>query len=150
MFNSDLFNHFIRTQVNMFSSASAIMFTSASVNTFTSGLSNMFTSDLTNMFTSASANMFISDLVNMFHRDLANEFTSDLEKCKKMIRPTCFQVKLTDENVGLAPGIRHMIRPRKNVQAFPIYIPFQKAFPLHHTVIFTIHFSGKLKTHADI
>ena len=44
------------------------------------------------------------------HQWLGKMFTSELEKCKKMICPTCSLVKLTGEYVGLVPGIRHLIR----------------------------------------
>ena len=76
---------------------------------FTTDLANMFPSDLANMFTSLSANMFTTDLANMFSSNLANIFTSELEKCEKIIWSTCSLVKLTGKNVGLVPGIRHVI-----------------------------------------
>ena len=149
MFTSNLTNIITSDLANRFTSLSINMFTNDLANKFPSDLSNMFTSDLANMFTSALTNMFISDLANKFTSDLANMFTSDLEKCKKLIRSTFSQVKLTDEYVGFVPWIRHLI-PKKKIQAFPNCISFQKVFPLHHTIIFTIPFWGKFKTHADI
>ena len=77
---------------------------------FISDSGNIFISASTNMFTIDLANMFTSDLANMFTSDLANMFTSELKKSKKMIWSTCSLVKLTGEYVGLAPGIRHLIR----------------------------------------
>ena len=62
------------------------------------------------VFISDSGNIFISASTNMFTSDLANMFTSELKKSEKMIWPTCSLVKLTGEYVGLAPGIRHLIR----------------------------------------
>ena len=85
--------------VNMFTSDLAEMFTSDLANMFTSASANMFTIDLANMFTSHLVNIFTSDWANMFTSDLTNMFTSELEKCKKMIWPTCSLVKLTGEYV---------------------------------------------------
>ena len=85
------------------------MFTSDLAKIFTSASTNMFNSPSVNMFTSDLANMFTSDLANMFTSDLANMFTSKLEKCKKLIWPTCSLVKVTGDYVGLVPGIRHLI-----------------------------------------
>ena len=94
----------------MFTSDLANMFTSYFANVFTSDLANMLTSDLANMFTRDLANIVNNDFANIFTRDLTNMFTSELEKCKKMIWPTCSVVKLTGEYVGLVSGIRHLLQ----------------------------------------
>ena len=93
----------------MFPSDLANMFTSYFAIVFTSDLANMLTSDLANMFTRDLTNIVNSDLANITS-DLTNMFTSELEKCKKMIWPTCSVVKLTGEYVGLVSGIRHLLQ----------------------------------------
>ena len=128
MFTSDLANMFTSDLASMFTSNLANMFTSDSANMFTSDLADMFTGASANMFTSASANMFTSDLANkftsdlgnMFTSDLANMFTSELEKCKKMIWPTCSLVKLSGEYVGLVPEIRHLIHNKYSTNSIDV------------------------------
>ena len=80
------------------------------------------------MFTSDLANMFTSDWAKMFTGDLAIMFISDLEKCKKMIWPTCPLVKLTGEYIGLVPRIRHLIR--ENIKARLIFSFYEMSFTL--------------------
>ena len=126
MFNSDLVNIFTRSQANL----------------FTSDSSNKFHSDFANMFTSASANMFTSASANMFTSDLANMFTSELEKCKKMIWPTCSLVNLTGEYVSLVPVIRHLIQYKRSKKGYfktwdsplgyPIGVPI--GVPLYYSI----------------